>query len=71
MLLLGITAVVLVWTGHEVTWALPARSGALWLLDTIGIAIAAATTKATLTRPGRHWPAVAIAVVLVMVFATS
>lgn len=57
---LGGTAVVLVWTGHDVTWALLGRTGALWLLDRSGVVLGVAMAAAVLRIVTRSWLATAV-----------
>ncbi len=59
-MVLGATAVVLVWTGHDVTWALLGRPGALWLLDRTALVIGIAAAAAVLRIVTRSWLITAI-----------
>lgn len=65
---LGATATVMVWTGHDVTWDLLGRAGGLWLLDRAAalIVLAALALVALLRAVTDHWLVAAVAVGLLV-----
>lgn len=60
---------VMVWTGHDVTWDLLGRTGGLWLLDraaTLTGLAALALVVALLRAVTYHWLVTAVAVGLLV-----
>lgn len=70
LVVLGVAAMVLVWTGHDVTWGLLGRTGGLWLLDRAAmlavLAALAAIVVAVLRVVAGHWAVAAMAVGLLV-----
>ena len=60
LVVLGATAVVLVWTGHGVTWALLGRAGLIWLLDGASVLAGIAVLAVLLRTAAHRWLMVAV-----------
>jgi hypothetical protein len=65
LVVLGVTAFVAAWSGRDVTWELPARLGALWLFDRLGVVAALIGAVAVWRR--RWWLVVVAAAVWLVV----
>jgi hypothetical protein len=66
LVVLGMTAAILVWTGHDVGWGLLGRAGGFWLLDSAALLAVVATVAGVLRAVTGHWLVAAVAAGLLL-----